>query len=154
MSSKKDKEKRRDARAAVFEIYEEMPQIRCKGLCHRTCGSIPVVNAELPIFKKALKGPLKETYPIPNHGNQDPNGNTVPGGLLICGDKDLTCPALDEKSLRCTVHESRPLICRLYGLVDNEKMKCTHGCIPERWVSDKEVGGWYKRLHEIDRGKE
>lgn len=152
MGGKQDKKKRREDREAVLAIYAEMPQVRCRGLCHRTCGSIPVVAAELPVFKKALKGPLKNTLPIPNSGGEDLNGNTIPGGLLICGDKDLTCPALTE-DMRCSIHASRPLICRLYGMVDNDKMKCPHGCVPERWVTNDEVGGWYDRLDKIDHGK-
>ena len=56
MGNKKAKQQRRAAREAVLKLYKELPGVRCKGLCHRTCGSIPVVDAELPIFKKALKG--------------------------------------------------------------------------------------------------
>jgi Fe-S-cluster containining protein len=152
VGNKKAKQQRKAAREAVMALYDEMPQILCLGLCHESCGSIPVVNAELPVFKKALKGPLKNTFPIPNPGDKDANGNVIPGGLLICGDKDLTCPALTE-DLRCGIHASRPLICRLYGLVNNNKMRCPHGCVPERWVTDEEVGAWYTRLSEIERGK-
>lgn len=152
MGNKKNKQARREASAKVRALWDELPQIRCQGKCHETCGSIPVVDAELPLFKKALKGPLKHTFPIPNPGRQDHNGNTIPEGVLICGDKDLTCPALTE-DMRCGIHKDRPLICRLYGLVDNDKMRCPHGCIPERWVTDKDVGAWYDRLRAIERGK-
>src|SRR2546429_6087610 len=30
---------------------------------------------------------------------------------------------------RCTVYEVRPMICRLWGMV--EGMQCPHGCVPE-----------------------
>ena len=152
MSNKKAKQARKQAADSVRKVWNEVPEVRCKGLCHHTCGSVPVVNAELPIFKKALKGPLKVTFPIPGHGHLDTKGNMIPGGLLICGDKDLTCPALTE-DLRCSIHKDRPLICRLYGVVHSEKMRCPHGCVPERWVTDQDVGSWYDRLRKIDSGK-
>ena len=152
MGNKKAKQQRKAAREAVAALYREIPQVRCKGLCHETCGSIPVVDAEMPVFKKALKGPLQHTMPIPRHGERDSNGNIIPDGVLICGDKDITCPALTE-DMRCGVYADRPLICRLYGVVNSPKMICPHGCTPERWVKNDEVGGWYSRLREIERGK-
>ncbi len=38
------------------------------------------------------------------------------------------CPYLDIETKRCTVHENRPLICRLYGV--SEGLPCPHGCKP------------------------
>jgi len=156
MSSKKDKEKRREARAKVLALYKELPGIMCRGLCHGTCGTIPVVDAELPIVKKAIKGPIGEIIPFvsnPSSNAIDPLFRKMPDGNLLCGHDDLNCPAL-TKDKRCGIHAVRPLICRLYGMVDNDKMRCPYGCVPERWISDKEVEGWYARLDKIDRGKE
>lgn len=143
---KRDKQRRKSARATVKAVYKEIPRVACKGLCHDSCGSIPVTLAELPIFKKALSGPLQTTFPLGTDGD-------MPQGLLVCGKDTLTCPALTE-DLRCSIHENRPLICRLYGVVDQEKMICPHGCVPERWVKHDEVQGWYSRLEAVTRGKE
>ena len=38
----------------------------------------------------------------------------------------------------CEIHEARPLICRLFGIVDIDLMRCPWGCVPERWLSDAE----------------
>jgi len=37
---------------------------------------------------------------------------------------DLTCPYLKQK--RCSIHDARPLACRMYGTVAG--MLCPHGC--------------------------
>jgi len=38
----------------------------------------------------------------------------------------LTCPYVGEKG--CDIYEERPLMCRLFGAV--EDLKCPHGCAP------------------------
>lgn len=37
----------------------------------------------------------------------------------------------------CSVYADRPMICRLYGLV--ESMRCPHGCEPSRWLTEAEA---------------
>lgn len=48
----------------------------------------------------------------------------------------LTCPLLTPQR-RCAAYESRPMICRLWGMV--KKMRCPFGCRPSRWLSDCEA---------------
>jgi uncharacterized protein len=38
-----------------------------------------------------------------------------------------TCPKLNKLGI-CTAHNDRPLMCRLWGVVEN--MRCPHGCEP------------------------
>lgn len=56
------------------------------------------------------------------------------------------CPALDFIG-RCSVYEIRPLICRLWGVV--ETMKCHYGCEPERYLTDEEGKVFFARLHYL-----
>jgi uncharacterized protein len=93
----------------VRALYANLPEIECKGFCHQSCGPVPATRAEVKAIEdRAGKpfGPRSDGY----------------------------CSMLDGG--RCTVYEDRPLMCRLWGLV--EKMKCPWGCVPERWVSNSE----------------
>jgi hypothetical protein len=67
-------------------------------------------------------------------------------GDLGCG----TCPLLGAFG-QCTAHHDRPLMCRLWGVVEN--MPCPHGCRPDRMltvaegaaiveVAERVGGGW------------
>jgi hypothetical protein len=89
-------------RDSIVRIYSEVPEVNCKGLCHRACGPI-----EMSVFeKKAI---------VEKHGN------------LPSVDHNLTCSKLIEK--RCSIYEDRPLICRLYGATRG--LPCSHGCAPK-----------------------
>lgn len=46
----------------------------------------------------------------------------------------LDCPLLENE--RCSVYEVRPMICRLWGLV--ESMPCPWGCKPDRYLTHEE----------------
>jgi len=87
MENKRAKQKRKQALEEVLALYEELPQIHCRGLCHETCGSIPIVNAELPLINKAIKGPVGRTIemrhvPSNKQGHAD---SKIPDGVLLCG---------------------------------------------------------------------
>lgn len=45
--------------------------------------------------------------------------------------------ALLRRDGACSVYVDRPLICRLWGVV--ETMPCPFGCRPERWLSEQEA---------------
>lgn len=49
----------------------------------------------------------------------------------------LTCPY--AVGGRCEIYEQRPLLCRLFGTVDDERLTCPHGCGPTRKLSGAEA---------------
>lgn len=98
-------------------VYAKIPGIVCKGLCHDTCGPILVARDEAQMMQRR-------------------------GDLSF---REECCPFLDPEN-RCGVHAHRPAICRLYGVADDPKMRCPHGCEPERLLSNQEAGAI---LHEI-----
>lgn len=101
------------------DIYAKLPQIICKGLCHDSCGLIPVA----PIEREALvKFTGKKVKVIPEITIGLHQKHRV---LRPKDPADLTCPYLKKE--RCSVHPARPLICRMYGVV--EGMPCPHGCV-------------------------
>lgn len=100
-------------------VYAKVPKIECKQLCHAYCGPIAMSRLEWVRWKAA-------------HG-----GEPQPRS-------DLTCPALECGI--CTVYEARPMICRLWGTTP--ELACPHGCVPERWLSDKEA---HQLLDEMEK---
>jgi Fe-S-cluster containining protein len=58
------------------------------------------------------------------------------------------CPFLDLQSKRCTVHQIRPGICRLYGVTTG--LKCKWGCKPERYLGFQQGHDWLRRLQAIE----
>lgn len=107
--------------AALDALYADLPTIACKGECHTTCGPIPLTQGE----EMRLRS-------VPRTTHED----------------TLLCPVL-SKDNRCKGYEKRPLVCRLFGVVDDEKMRCPYGCVPERLLSDREARSLMLRAQEI-----
>lgn len=105
-----------DARTAarLDALYAQLPPLECKGLCAHSCIPIDMAPAERERVRQA--------------------GADIPHAKEMERQGLKACPALTEG--RCTVHEVRPMICRLWGT--DETMPCPHGCVPE--------GGWISRL--------
>lgn len=97
--------------AAHFDqLYAQIPDVQCKGLCHDSCGPIDMHPYERARIRQA-------GVSIP------PPGQAL--AQLVIGD-GYTCPALADG--RCSVYELRPTICRAWGA--SEAMPCEHGCRP------------------------
>lgn len=107
------------------DIYSKIPAIDCKGLCYDQCTLIIALPVELdniglnPHFKTLDDGKV-----LVHLIKQDWNDS----------DGCLTCPMLKDN--KCSIYDKRPLICRLYGVVEN--MKCRFGCKPARYLTSKE----------------
>lgn len=114
---------------ALRKLYAELPTIDCKGDCWNHCAAhIPCTHLE----QKLAMGPLRIKPPQP----------TGP-----------TCPYLDLATKRCTVHHSRPMICRLWGVT--EDLRCEHGCKPKPRYLTREEARYYigesVRISESER---
>lgn len=105
-------------------LYAEVPEVNCKGKCWQSCGPIGMA--------------LHEARRI----------EVVTGDTLKLAGDDLKCAYLIEH--RCTVYADRPLICRLWGAV--EDMPCPHGCKPERYLSPVEARSLLNRATAISGG--
>lgn len=100
-----------DARAKVLldQLYAELPRIACQRKCHSSCGPIAMSRVE---WARIIK---KKGY--------EPRATST------------TCPMLESKM--CSVYTIRPMICRLWGVV--EDMLCPWGCEPERVLARAEA---------------
>lgn len=92
----------RRQRERLEEVYAELPKIKCKGLCSDSCTAIDMSIREREDIKRA-------------------SGTDCRVGT------DGFCNKLVDG--RCSVYDLRPMICRMWGVV--ESMPCPHGCIPE-----------------------
>lgn len=110
---------RRDRIAELDALYSELPSLECQGLCGESCAHIGMTTMERE--RIAESGP-RITF------DQNP------------------CPALDFIG-RCMVYDKRPMICRLWGVV--EDMKCHYGCEPERYLTREEGFTFLARVREI-----
>lgn len=103
-------------------LLAHLPEMECKGLCQECCGPVGMSEGEYQRIVQSI-------------------------GYVPKPDCSMTCPLLNKTTGRCTVYEFRPVICRLWGLV--EAMKCPHGCKPKRWVSKAESYALLKAAEQI-----
>lgn len=107
----------------IQDVYAAVPAIACKGLCHGSCGPVPATHREIEAINAA---------------------SLIPFGTRADG----YCAMLAAG--RCSVYAQRPLLCRLWGVT--EKMRCPHGCEPERWLTDAESKGLLAAAGRIGGG--
>jgi Fe-S-cluster containining protein len=101
--------------AALDALYEQLPTVvDCKGLCANSCGPIAMSPAE---HRRILDA----------SGIDIPPATAESVASWARDEKTHTCPALTDLG-RCSVHEIRPMICRLFGVVRGQQLSCRYGC--------------------------
>ena len=100
----------------------ELPQLVCQRKCQDSCGPIQAT-------------PRERMHILWTHHR-----------VLAPDHTGTRCRLLTESG-DCAVYADRPMICRLWGVV--ETMRCPHGCVPERWLTDEEG---FAYLTEAARG--
>lgn len=99
--------------AGLQKLYDQIPAIPdCNGQCWMSCGPIDMSDRERQRIRQA-------GYKITPMDQARDQADTY------------WCEALTGDK-RCAVYELRPLICRMWGVM--ESLRCPYGCIPE--------GGW------------
>lgn len=105
--------RRSEQDAALQALYEQVPDVRCKGRCWDTCGPIEVAPRERQRIRDAgVKMP---------HWDDAKEENRRTGGQTMC-------PALTADH-KCGVYEVRPMICRVWGA--SKALPCPYGCAEE-----------------------
>lgn len=90
--------------ADIAAVYASLPRIQCKGLCADACGPIGCSAREVDAMLDA---------------------GVIPPGLRLHPTLGTTCSHLTDDK-RCAIYAHRPLVCRLYGVVNG--LRCPHGC--------------------------
>lgn len=116
------------------QIYDLVPSLRCQGKCISCCQNIPLYSAELSAL--TARHPQLKAEPYKDMG----------GFLLLSVNGSPDCPLL--KNGRCSDYQTRPLICRIWGVV--ERMRCPYGCIPDRFLSDMEAHTLLGMVREME----
>lgn len=120
------------------KIYKKLPKLNCKGLCQQSCSLIKVGELE----RKRVAQHLGSDPFIPSENFLE---------VLAASPFDQwKCSLL--KDGKCSIYRIRPLICRLFGLV--EKMKCPFGCVPDRWLTDSEAKKMMEKAQYYARQQE
>lgn len=102
----------------IDAVYALVPGIACRRLCAPYCGPIPSTHTERRRLRRA-------------------------GHPLGHDDVQLRCNLLTHDGL-CSAHSLRPLICRLWGVVQG--MRCPWGCQAERILTRDESTALFAEL--------
>ena len=106
------------------EIYKKVPELECKK-CGECCGPIWWSAAEEVVIREYMR----------EHGIEYKRVTTI-----------TKCPYLREDNT-CEIYEVRPLICRLFGVV--EDLKCPKGAKPKRYLKTEEAVKLMMELVEL-----
>ncbi|MFE4527187.1 YkgJ family cysteine cluster protein [Streptomyces anulatus] len=104
------------------ELYLSLPRMKCIGECASACGPVRL-------------SPLEQRR-IESRGHRWVDGHTIP--MADGGSAGTACSALDLSRLVCQVYEDRPMVCRIWGLI--EALACPWGCRPEGGFLDDVEG--------------
>ena len=91
----------------LAQVYADVPDVPCKGLCQEACG---------PIGCSAIEADQLQD-----------NGLALPRVRVHPQQGPMTCSHLTDAG-RCAIYAHRPMVCRLFGAV--KAMTCPHGCRP------------------------
>lgn len=121
--------RRSEIDAALQAIYDQVPaMLDCQGKCWASCGPVEMS--------------LRERQRIRQAGYRITEARTA-----MTSPVTFWCEALTGDG-RCAVYGLRPLVCRLWGAV--EDMPCPFGCRPVRMLSSEE--GWRLVVESLDAG--
>ncbi len=107
-------------------IYREIPVVECKGLCTDSCGPIQMSKAEFDRLSISIQK------------------------VFAYKPTDELCPALVNG--RCSAYAERPIICRLWGVVDDPNMKCPFDCQPAVYLTNDESRRLIQEANDIGGG--
>jgi len=109
-----------DAAATIRRLYDEIPGFECVPGCSECCGPVPAHEWETNRL-----------------GIEDAESVTAAALKCLTGVEVKKCPLLEGG--KCSVYENRPLMCRLFGTV--EDLKCPYGKAPEKLLTKSQAAG-------------
>jgi Fe-S-cluster containining protein len=90
--------------------------------CTDCCGPAPVADEEAER--------IRQRYPLLAHD--------LASGITAVRPGTLTCVyAADGRG--CRIHDERPVVCRMFGVVDHPRMTCPHGRGPRQKMPQREA---------------
>lgn len=136
------------------ELYATLPTVPCKRLCQNYCGPIFIPKIEAARLEEK-RGFLRITDSLdPDDRPYLPPVEVLRKdfiGILPDDQSDLHCPFLQPYNAHCRAYGIRPLVCRVWGMVNNPLLRCPHGCVPTRWVTELEFRDLLLKIVAIQR---
>ena len=106
--------------------YSKIPDFNCVRRCTACCGPHPWADVENRVIAKWLeKRGRKAKF----------NGAMFDSCLYI-------------EDHQCSIYEVRPVMCRLFGVVDSPKLMCPHRSAKDR-ISDEEAREMLREIFEL-----
>lgn len=124
--------RRKDAAAELRKLYDQVPDVGCRGTCQDTCTEFLL--------------PRVERRRIVERTGVSINLAPPPPGSPVVRQR---CPLLTQFG-QCSVYDIRPLICRIWGA--SEVAPCNYGCRPaegSRLLTIKEAYGLMGEAYRI-----
>lgn len=114
-------------------LYNKIPHIECKGLCHPSCSIVPAAKIEIKRARDRMggKNPFNPIAAVRELQQKVPH--------------TATCAAL--KNNKCSIYTARPAICRLYGVA--EGLDCPFGCKPKNKISRQEAYNIVRKVEAL-----
>lgn len=122
----------------VRSIWSEIPGIECKGFCWESCAHVVASKAETEVVKQ---------FCLDNGLDYHKFYDGSKAGERRASEIDPEpCPYLKDK--RCSIHEVRPSICRMWGV--HSHLPCAWGCKkPKGNLSDAQAHSIVVRLEGL-----
>lgn len=121
-------------------IYAELPTVNCQRKCQGCCGPILIPKIEARRLEErrgmlqvetGILGARRADLPPPEIVKRDFVG--------LVPDRNLDCVFLAPFPFGgCMAYKIRPLICRVWGCIDQLLLRCPFGCEPTRWITPEE----------------
>lgn len=134
-------------------LYAALPTIPCKRKCQKSCGPVLIPRIEAArLERKRGFLQLVSTFEVASRTWLPPPEIIMRNFIGVHPERDGLCVFLDRGILGgCTCYKIRPSVCRLFGMVDNEFMRCPFGCVPTRWVTDAEARALDLAIIEVQK---
>ena len=138
--------------AELDALYATLPTVECKKKCQAYCGAILLTRIELARLE-TRRGYIQILPPgeIAKRTYLPPPKIVMENFTGMHPDRQGRCQFLNTVLGNCMAYRFRPSVCRLWGMMDNEFMRCPHGCVPTRWVTDVEAVALDKAIIEVQK---
>lgn len=104
----------------IRKLYRQIPSFKCKEGCTDCCGPVPFAKSEWSLIID----------------KREPS--------II---RPLKCPYSYNNS--CDIYSNRPFMCRLFGASEDPKLKCPHGCKPDKLLTKKQALKLTKKYQQL-----
>ena len=137
-------------------LYATLPTVNCQQKCQDCCGPILIPKIEAKRLEEkrgwletvsGFEGAKRAYLPAPEIIKREFIGlqPVLPG-------HDMHCVFLAPTIGTCMAYAIRPLVCRVFGTMDNEFLRCPFGCVPDRWLTEQEHKELILKIIAIQNG--